>query len=831
MPHPNFSQRLITVRVLACALALGTNAYAARGKTIHNFQSLQNGANPQSTLITDSAGNLYGTTYIGGAHNLGEVYEMVRNSNGSFTQTTIYSFAGPLQNDGSYPWSALTFDSAGNLYGTTAGGGTSTACAGGCGTVYKLSPKAGGGWTEAVLFILPGGSGGAFPIAGVALDSAGNVYSAAQYNGQYSGYGMVFKLAPGSPWTETVLYTFTGGADGGYPTTTPVFDTAGNLYGTTLSNSSSYGGVVYELSQGSSGWTEKVIHTFNIYPIDGGQPEGGLIFDAAGNLYGTASHGGTCGSSGTVFELTPSAGGTWTEKQLYCFGQSGSYTDGAIPEGTIAFDSSGNLYGTTFEGGSAGYGTVYQLTPTSSGSWKEHIIKNFKNGADGATPVGGVAFDSSGYLYATAYDGNSQACLYGNYGTPGCGTVIQMTPNGSGAWPSVTISHFSSTDAATPMGGLIADSGGNYYGTASAGGKYGSGEVFKLSQSNGTWHKTVLYDFTGTNGDGIFPSGNLLFDKAGNLYGTTQFGGSSDYCSNYAGGCGIVFELTPNASGPWKEKILYTFPGENGGQPVSGLIFDKAGNLYGTTLQGGLNYCDFGACGMVYELSPGPGGTWTEKTLYQFTGGNDGGSPYGGVVMDSAGNLFGTTFDGGTIYLGVAFELSPASGGTWTFNVIYTFGLVTGDPYYPLSGFVMDSSGNLYGTAYGPTGSFTNAGTVYKLSQSGGVWSSTVLYGFTAAPDGSAPYGGVTFDSAGNLYGTTWYGGTSTVCRWGCGTIFKLTANGSSGYTESVMYSFSGEGDGAVPVSSVWVDASGNVFTTTSSGGGGHQGTAFEVMP
>src|SRR5215471_46293 len=261
--------------VFGSVLSLGPIALAATGKTIHNFQSLQKGANPQSSLIADSAGNLYGTTYFGGTHSSGEVFALIRGSNGTFTQTTIYSFGGQISNDGANPWAGLTWDAAGNLYGTTGGGGTSTACSGGCGTVFKLSPKSGGGWTETVLFSLPGGSGGAFPEAGVTLDSSGNVYTAAQYNGQFTGYGLAFKLAPGSPsWTQTVLYTFTGGADGGSPTTTPVFDSAGNLYGTTLSNSGSYGGVVYELLPGSPTWTEKVIHTFNTYPVDGGQPEG-----------------------------------------------------------------------------------------------------------------------------------------------------------------------------------------------------------------------------------------------------------------------------------------------------------------------------------------------------------------------------------------------------------------------------------------------------------------------------------------------------------------------------------------------------------------------------
>jgi uncharacterized repeat protein (TIGR03803 family) len=381
---------------------------------------------------------------------------------------------------------------------------------------------------------------------------------------------------------------------------------------------------------------------------------------------------------------------------------------------------------------------------------------------------------------------------------------------------------------------LIADNAGNYYGTATQGGSHGGGEVFRLSpNANGSWAKTVLYDFTGLNGDGLSPSGNLVFDSAGNLYGTTQLGGDlSDYCANFYPGCGTAYKLTPTASGPWTETVLYTFSSAVGGNPIAGLTIDHAGNLFGTTLQGGPGGCFLATsgCGSLFELTPGSGGTFTETTLYQFTGNNDGGNPYAGVTLDSSGNLYGTTSTGGIYFFGgTAFKLAPSSGGTWAFSVLHTFGGVNGDVSIPTSGLVFDTAGNLYGTGYGPLNT-SDGGVVYKLSPSSGDWTTTILHAFTGKPDGLSPLGGVTFDAAGNLYGTTTYGGKSVKCQGGCGTVFSLSPS-SSGWNETVLYSFTNAGDGSAPSSPVIVDAAGHIFTTASLGGGGHQGTVFEVIP
>ena len=264
---------------------------------------------------------------------------------------------------------------------------------------------------------------------------------------------------------------------------------------------------------------------------------------------------------------------------------------------------------------------------------------------------------------------------------------------------------------------------------------------------------------------------------------------------------------------------------------------DGNGNLYGTTLQGAQGACPIGSsgCGTVFRLSPAPGGAWTETTLYQFTGGDDGGNPFS-VVLDSSGNLYGTTAYGGSATVGTAFELSSDSGGNYTFSLLHAFGSSSQDISYPTSGLVVDKARNLYGTA--SLAGIQGYGAVYELSPSTtALWNISTIHSFTGKPDGSEPFSGVTVDSAGSIYGATAYGGRAAICPapyptgyLGCGTIFKLTP-GSNGWTETVIYSFTGRGDGAFPLSSVSVDGAGNILTTTSAGGGGNQGTVLELIP
>jgi uncharacterized repeat protein (TIGR03803 family) len=381
---------------------------------------------------------------------------------------------------------------------------------------------------------------------------------------------------------------------------------------------------------------EKLLVNFN-YSYGNG-PYSAVIADAAGNLYGTTTGGGRH-SFGTVFELTPTAGGGWSGKLLHSFNADG--VDGITPYTRLVFDSAGNLYGTTNNGGSNNVGTVFELTPTTSGEWKETIVHSFENNqVDGTYPYGGLILDSSGNLYGTTAGG----------GVNFNGTVFELTPGTSGKWTETVLHNFNFSDGISPYGGLIFDAAGNLYGTAYAGGTYGYGTVFELTpQSSGGWNQTVIYNFNGHNATGDAPYATLNFDSAGNLYGTTVFGGTYD--------SGMVFELTPHAGGEWTETIVHSFEPSNwdGGNPYGGLISDAAGNLYGTTNLGGrFNY------GTVFKLTPNAGGGWTEKLLHVFNNnGKDGYYPYCTLLLDSAGNLYGTTYQGGAHNDGTVFEILP----------------------------------------------------------------------------------------------------------------------------------------------------------------------------
>jgi uncharacterized repeat protein (TIGR03803 family) len=390
---------------------------------------------------------------------------------------------------------------------------------------------------------------------------------------------------------------------------------------------------------------EQVLHSFRDFP-DGALPYAGLMSDPAGNLYGTTSDGGyefNCGygpGCGTVFELTLGSNGRWTEKVLYRFCGNRSCLDGSVPFAGLTRDAAGNLYGTTAAGGAfctGGCGTVFQLTPHTGGIWTERVLHSF-SGKDGSSPVGGLTLDAAGNLYGTTYFG---------------GTVFELSPTADGKWTEKVLHRFNGADGSAPSNVPIFDAAGNLYGTTSLGGTHNYGVVFMLKpRTNGTWTEKVLHNFNGK--DGISPS-TLIFDAAGNLYGTTYAGGHATSCG---GVCGTVFELTPKAGGVWTEKVLHSFNNnrKDGIQPWAGLIFDPAGNLYGTTAQGGRSAC---SCGTVFKLIPAANGKWTEKMLHNFEG-KDGGSPLSGsLIFDAAGNLYGTTYGGGTQGFGNVFKVAP----------------------------------------------------------------------------------------------------------------------------------------------------------------------------
>jgi uncharacterized repeat protein (TIGR03803 family) len=370
---------------LVAVAGFSSTAEAQQLTTLYSFtgSGSGDGANPGASLIADPAGNLYGTTAGGGASGQGTVFQLDPSGNPS----VLYSFTG---GDGSHPRSALIADAAGNLYGTTINGGANDA-----GTVFQLTPSG----TLNVLYSFTGGSDGALPFAGLIADAAGNLYGTTNGGGA-GGQGTVFRLDPSG--TLTVLYSFTGGNDAS-PWAGLIADAAGNLYGTTEGGDGP--GEVFQLTPSG---TLNVLHNFT--GPDGAVPHGGLITDAAGNLYGTTHNGGTSGY-GTVFQLTPSGALT----VLHSFSGGG---DGAYPEAGLIADIAGNLYGTTYGGGAGAPGTVFQLTPSGALG----VLHSFTGGSDGGRPVADLIADAAGNLYGTTSTGGATASCPG-----GCGTVFELS--------------------------------------------------------------------------------------------------------------------------------------------------------------------------------------------------------------------------------------------------------------------------------------------------------------------------------------------------------------------------------------------------------------------
>ena len=388
----------------------------------------------------------------------------------------------------------------------------------------------------------------------------------------------------------------------------------------------------------SAATQEKVLASFD--GTNGFIPIAGLVFDASGNLYGTTFSGGT-NNLGAVFEVVHGRGGEWTKRTLYNFCSATGCVDGTNPQGGLVVDKAGNLYGTAATGGGNGFGAVFELVKGRHGKWKEKVLHNFNfDGADGYYPLSSLIFDSAG----------------------------------------------------------------NLDGTTEWGGAYNSGTVFSLTKVAGHgWTEQIMYSFNDNGEDGYAPYASVIFDKAGNLYGTTALGGASGTgCGGQ--GCGTVFELTLGSNGNWIEAVLHSFmdDGKSGFKPWGGVVIDGSGNLYGTTNAGGpvSAGCGNGGCGVVFELTPLGGGNWSEKVLHHFQDdGSDGYGSVAGLALDAKGNLYGTTYYGGAYNDGIAFEVVPAKK-RWIEKVLHTFdwSLTVKDGSSPGSGLIFDSSGNLYGT-------------------------------------------------------------------------------------------------------------------------------------
>jgi uncharacterized repeat protein (TIGR03803 family) len=400
------NRRHLFLLVLAISLTLVSSFLSAQTEqTLYSFSGYSDGGNPLSSLIMDGVGNLYGTTFVGGAYRAGEVFELSPGSGGGWIESVLYSFTGGV--DGANPYFAdVIFDAAGNLYGTTVGGGSHN-----LGTVFELSPS-GSGWSESVLYSFGGGSDGANPYSGLLFDARGNLYGTTYGGGAYSvgtvfelshvngqwaesvihtfnvqngnspagglvfdrkgnlfgvtqgggaqGYGVVYELTPSAAqtWAEKVVYSFTGGADGGSPYAERlIVDHAERLYGTTNGGGVNQGGTVFRLApRGQGSWKAQVLYSFDTRVA--GNPFSGLVFDEEGNLYGTCANGNGVTTVGAVFELIREPDDNWTPRKLHMF----SRTDGEFPEAALLRDAAGNLYGTTLLGGASNMGVVFEVS-------------------------------------------------------------------------------------------------------------------------------------------------------------------------------------------------------------------------------------------------------------------------------------------------------------------------------------------------------------------------------------------------------------------------------------------------------------------------------------
>jgi uncharacterized repeat protein (TIGR03803 family) len=619
---------------------------------------------------------------------------------------------------------------------------------------------------ETVLYTFTGANDGGNPNC-VVRDPKGNLYGTTAAGGA-SGYGVVFKIDTSGH--ETVLYTFTGGADGAYPSPNVALDSLGSLYGAANNGGNMAGaagsGVVFKVDTTGH---ETVLYTFT-GGNDGAAPNG-VFRDGKGDLYGTASNGGASGA-GVVFEVDTSG----HETVLYAF--TGG-NDGGGSDAGVTLGQDGNLYGTTNGGGSANQGVVFKVDK----SGHETVLHAFERGPVGNQPyLAGVILDADYNLYGTtAFNADG-----------GGGAVYKLDRSGNAsviyAFPGVAGGEYPYNS------GITLGSDGRLYGATFYGGRHGEGVLYRV---DGNGCETVLYTFDlfTANGYGQ-PTGNVIRDSAGNFYGTT-FIGQADVGYGY----GVVYKV--NTSG--HATVLHNFTnGADGGNPYGGVILDAKGNVYGTASGGGAS-----GDGVVFKIDT----SGNETVLYSFTGGTDGGFPYGSIIRDSAGNFYGTTNGGGAAGAGVVFKLDSSGNET----VLYSFS-GGADGGYPLACLLRDPAGNFYGTTN--VGGASGAGVVFKLDTSG---DETALYSFTGGADGGYPLWVVLArDSAGDLYGTTASGGTANQ-----GVVFKIDKSGN----ESVLHTFTGGADGGSPYTGVIFGPEGQLYGATAFGGQANVGVVFEIKP
>jgi uncharacterized repeat protein (TIGR03803 family) len=759
-------------------------------------------------LAIDANGDLYGTTFYGGNAAYpgdGSVFE-VTDTGGTYasTATLLYSFSAG--SDGASPQYAVLRDSAGDLFGTT----SSTLVAEG--DAYVQTPDtifelvyAGGSYTQTTLYTFPDKSEFSAPTP--IMDSAGNLFGVYGAGGA-DNEGTIFELAKtnGSyASTVTTLYSFTGGADGGLPDGPLIMDKAGDLFGTTGTGGANGDGTVFEVKKTNGAYAATPTTIASLSGSDYNFLIGGLLMDSAGDLFGTTAFGGA-DNDGAVFEIKFQNGSyASTPTILYSFTNG---TDGQHPTAGLLMDAAGDLFGTANDGPGASdqseaTGSVFALKPIDGG-YVEFTIADFGTGVvEGMSASSGLTRDAAGDLFGTAVSSNNDAV----YEIPQNGASIASVPKTlatfGGAATQQTIGE------GGPYGGLVMDRAGDLFGTTTD----GSGSVFEIAYTGAGQYAaaTTIATFAEKAAE---PLGNLIMDASGDLFGTTATGG--------ANGEGSVFEIKfANGSYASTPTTLYSFTGAaDGDLPAGGLVMDANGNLFGTT-SGGATGVDGGPSnstltgGTVFELKD-TNGTYasTATTLYTFTGGSDGSDPLAGLIMDAAGDLFGTTtgiLNGGAA---TVFEIKHNNGSYASPPTVLASFTAYGFADAILGGLVMDTAGDLFGV----TG---NSGTVFELKNNNGSYSSPITLA-TGVPSDA----GLVIDAKGDLFGSDIYGGANNL-----GWIFEIKDdNGSYDSTPIDVGDFAGNTQGAYATSTLILDQAGDLFGTTQGWKQAHDsGTVFEL--
>ena len=689
----------------------------------------------------------------------------------------LHSF-GSAGNSGVDPVASLIQGADGSIYGTTANGGSA-----GGGTVFSMTSS----FVVTTLHSFGDGSvanDGTDPAAGLVQGTDRNFYGTTAVGGSAGG-GTVFRMTPSG--TVSILHSFGDGSvanDGTNPAASLIQDKDGSFYGTTAKGGSAGDGTVFQMT--SSG-AVTILHSFNDGSVanDGTNPAAALIQGTDGNFYGTTDDGGSAGD-GTVFQITASGGVTI----LHSFNDGSVANDGTNPAAGLIQGTDGNFYGTTENGGSAGVGTVFNMTP----SFVVTTLHSFGDGttlSDGSNPRAPLVQGSDGNLSGTTSNGGSSPA-------PGAGTVFRMAVSGV-----VTILHsFGNVqnDGRVPDAGLIQGSDGSFYGTTYGGGSSsGGGSVFEMSPSGSV---AIVHSFGATD-DGNFPEAPPIQGKDGSFYGTTDLGGSE--------GAGTVFRMTSAGV----VTILHSFGdgtvANDGWNPSAGLIQASDGNFYGTTTelgQGLFRMTELGVVTTVHSFGDG-------------TVANDGNDCEAVLIQGSDGSLYGTTNLGGSANDGTLFSMTLSG----TVIILHSFGdgSVVNDGTNPLAGLIQGKDGSFYGTTQ--QGGSAGQGTIFQMTSSGAV---TILHSFgdgSVVNDGNAPQASLIQGSDGSFYGTTPQGGSA-----GDGTVFKMTSSGSV----TILHSFddgSVTNDGIRPDAGLVQGTDGNLYGTTSTGGSAGNGTAFKMTP